>query len=470
MTSVLDVRLGAQRPTHLWVPPGRVSSAGPEYIEFGQEVGLFLDEWQEWHLDEALAERADGNPVADEVGLLVPRQNGKDEELLVLEIGDLWIAELPLVLHSAHLWPTAFEHFLRLRAVIEASPELLEDVDHIYTGNGNCGIVLKSKCRIKFVARSKGSGAGFAGVKRNIYNEAFALTYAQTGASGPTTLTPTDDQTWYVSSPPHVDSEVLHDVRKRGIAGGDEAGRLFFAAWENPPGTECDDWDSIARANPAFGRRITQESFEGVRRKIGPVEFARECVGIAEAPDGGATVFGPGNWEQCRDETSRIDGEVKLALSVSPDMQSAAFGVAGFRSDGLPHIEVAERGEGTGWVVQVAKELTELHGPLLVDPKSPTGGLLKALDKAGVPVVELEAGDLPKACSAFQAAVMEHEVRHIGQGPLEQAVNGAAVRPSGAGLWVWAPRNAEADISPLECLTLALFALESESEADFFVV
>ncbi|TDD80915.1 hypothetical protein [Actinomadura rubrisoli] len=57
--------------------PKFATSAGQECIDLAAKAGLCLDPWQRWVLDRALDEQGDGRWAAFEVGLLVPRQNGK---------------------------------------------------------------------------------------------------------------------------------------------------------------------------------------------------------------------------------------------------------------------------------------------------------------------------------------------------------------------------------------------------------
>jgi hypothetical protein len=69
-------RLGAQRPRLLHVPEF-VSSTGEEACELAAMAGLEMDPWQQFVLTNALGERPDGLWAAKEVGVEVPRQNGK---------------------------------------------------------------------------------------------------------------------------------------------------------------------------------------------------------------------------------------------------------------------------------------------------------------------------------------------------------------------------------------------------------
>jgi hypothetical protein len=68
--------LGAQRPRILHVPEF-VASTGGEAVELAAMAGLAMDPWQEFVLGNALGEKADHRWAAFEVGVEVPRQNGK---------------------------------------------------------------------------------------------------------------------------------------------------------------------------------------------------------------------------------------------------------------------------------------------------------------------------------------------------------------------------------------------------------
>jgi hypothetical protein len=66
-----------------------------------------LDPWQRFVLDRALGESKDGKWSAFEVGLVVPRQNGKGSILEARELAGLFLFDERLILHSAHEFETA---------------------------------------------------------------------------------------------------------------------------------------------------------------------------------------------------------------------------------------------------------------------------------------------------------------------------------------------------------------------------
>lgn len=215
MSLLHDVRVGSQRPTHLHLPVGGVTSAGPDICELAATAGLVLDDWQRWFLTEAMSETADGRWTAFEVACVVSRQNGKGSILEARQLGGLFYLREPLQVHTAHEFKTAYEHFLRITNLVEGCADMDRKVQRIRRGAGEQAIELKTGERLRFLARSTGSGRGLTGDVVYL-DEAFALTSAMMGALLPTLSAVPNPQVWYTSSAPRLTSEVLHALRKRG--------------------------------------------------------------------------------------------------------------------------------------------------------------------------------------------------------------------------------------------------------------
>jgi phage terminase large subunit-like protein len=87
-------------------------------------AGLDLDPWQQFALHGALGERPDGKWAAFEVGIEVPRQNGKGGILEAFGLAGLFLLGEQLIIHSAHEFATAEEALERMAQILEASPDL----------------------------------------------------------------------------------------------------------------------------------------------------------------------------------------------------------------------------------------------------------------------------------------------------------------------------------------------------------
>ena len=457
--SSLDVRHGAQRPRRWAVPDDGVrSSAGDEAVELARSAGLVLDDWQQWVLRESLRERADGRWAAFESCLIVPRQNGKGSILEALELAGLVLFGERLIVHSAHQFKTAQEHFLRMQTLVETCEDLRKRVAKILTGNTDKSIVLKSGARLLFLARSGSAARGFSG-DRVILDEAFKLPAEAVGAMLPALSARPNPQVWYTSSAPHYDSHVLHGLRRRGV--GPDPGRLFYAEWGCEPGVDLDDREAWYAANPALGIRISEEFVENelaALRALGD-EFVRERLGVASDEDAGHGVFGPGGWPGCADPGSRRSGAPVFSFDVGPDQAWASIGVAGRREDGLVHVEVVECRPGSGWLVERLQKIQQGFGQAAwFDSRGPAAGIVPELESAGVMVEALPGGEFSDACAAFQRGVLEGQVRHLDQRSLNDAVAVAARRQVGDA-WVWARARSDADITALVAVTAAYWSL-----------
>ena len=450
MTSRSAARRGAQRPRVASWPKAR-SSAGAEAVDLASSVGLVLDDWQRFALDCALGERADGKWSAFEVGIVVPRQNGKGAILEARELAGLFLFDEQLILHSAHEFKTAAEAFRRVLALVEASDDLRKRVRKVRTSHGEEGIETTSGQRLRFVARSTGSGRGFSG-DCVILDEAYRLPQEALGALLPTLSARPNPQLWYTSSAGHVDSDVLRSVRDRGI-GKDP--NLAYLEWSADPALQVDDRAGWRAANPALGIRIEEEHIARELAAMPAEEFARERLGIWSDPGAADTALSMPFWESCVDLSSSALDPVAIGVDVSPD-GAGAIAVAGQRQDGLLHVEVLDHQPGTSWVVERVQALVRRWSPscVVLDVGSPAGALLPDLERAGVVVRKVAGREMAQAAVALAAHIDQTTLRHRQQPDLDAAVAGARRRVVGD-LWAFGRRGSFADISPLVAVALA---------------
>lgn len=207
--------------------PLHASTAGQDAIDLGIGAGLVLDEWQRDVILGSMAKRADGKWAAKQVGLVVPRQNGKGG---ILECRQLWGLYLNkrdrLQTMTAHRFDTCLDHFNRVVRLIEDTPELLELVKDngrgigdrpsgIKDSNGKEGIVLKDGSELRFKTRVKGSGRGASG-DAVYFDEAYYL--LDLGSLVPSLSARVDPQVWFTSSAPlpQVESNLLRQMVRRG--------------------------------------------------------------------------------------------------------------------------------------------------------------------------------------------------------------------------------------------------------------
>ena len=459
--------------------PRQLCSRGADAVELAALAGLHLDPWQQLTLDRILGEDADGRPAAFESAVIIPRQNGKGAVLEALSLYWLFVERVPLVLHSAHEFKTAAEAFRRLRSLIEGCEELAGELDRVLTGAGSEAIRLTDGRRLRYVARSKGSGRGFTADKV-ILDEAYALSGDEMAALLPTLATRTAAQVVYTSSAGMVSSHVLRGVRDRGRAGGDPS--LAYVEWGGVARCpkRCDhglddeacalnDRDLWAAGNPRVGLEFIAKE----RRALPPQEFARERLGVWDEPTSGGDTIPLAAWAARTDDASTIAGRRALAFDISPDRRSAAIGGAGPRVDGGRHLALVEHRAGTSWLVPRLLELVEKHDPVavVVDGMSPAGTEIQALTAAGLKVrskdcpsgllVVLGAMDQARSCGLLHDAIAGDapSAWHRGDPIVQTALEGAARRDIGDGGWAFGRRRSDVDITPIVVIAEAHYGL-----------
>ena len=435
---------GAQLP-RLSNVPDFTSSAGEEAVELAASAGLVLDPWQRMVLDGALGER-DGRWSAFEVGLIVPRQNGKGSILEALELAALFLPNPddppPLILHSAHEFKTSAEHFRRMRDLIERSPELVSRVRIVRTAAGSEAIELHSGARLRFVTRTGGSGRGFS-ADLIVVDEAYNLTAEAMGAVLPTMSARPNPQVWYTSSAGMRTSEQLARVRARGSTPGDPS--LAYFEWSAEDGCDLDSREAWAQANPALGIRIPEHFVAAERAALPDEQFGRERLGLWAAHDVREAIPYDLWLSLAAPETPPPSAPV-FAVATAPDRSWSAISAAWRRSDGRVHVILSDYQPGASWVKPRVDELRARYGcQVIVDTAS--RGLL-------ADVTEPSVAEQAQAHNALSDAVLARGISHGNEPALNTAVRAALWRPSGDTRIL--ERKGSADISPLAAAALAL--------------
>ena len=451
MSSLLLERLGRQEPRFLSRPLFS-TSACEEAVGFCLAAGMELDPWQELTLEVALGEAAN-RWAATEVGLIVPRQNGKGEILAARELAGLFLFGEKLILHSAHEFKTAREAFLRLLGYLQrpGNEWMLERCKTIHRAHGEEGVELHDGARLNFVARSTGSGRGFS-ADCVVLDEAYALTDAHMAAIIGTLSSRPNPQVWYTSSAPLDTSYVLHRLRRRGRIG--EA-RYAYLEWS---AETVDDDGALEQANPALGIRISPDFVETERGALSPEAFARERFGIARDVED-ERVLPAADWLAiCGPDVAPGTG-LCFGVDANPERSTASI----VACDSSGRLELVDSRHGVGWLTGRITELAKNHKALVVgvDTASPAHGLADEWERAGVTVKRLASREMAGACGTFYDAVINHTIQIRTDAALDRAAAGARKRVSGD-VWYWARRDNNVDVSPLVAASIARWVAVSD--------
>ncbi|RZQ59829.1 terminase [Amycolatopsis suaedae] len=479
---------GAAAPRVEWRPPTIVGSYGGLAADLMAAAGKPYEPWQRDGVDLMMSTRPDGKWACYEYAEWVARQNGKGGLGEGRALAGFFGRGEELIIWSAHEYKTALEAFRKIRRLIRAlgAPltETLVDVDgvmvKISNTNGEEGFErLDTEQRIKFVARSKGSGRGFSG-DCNIIDEAFAYTPEQQDALMPTLIARPNAQIIYLSSPPLTGDtgEVMFELKARAEAGGDDS--LGYRDWgiaghlDDRAAMNLDDRGLWAQANPALGYgRVTEETIGKLRRSMTSNQalgFAREVLGLWPKRVAGGGAIDMARWVDLADSMSKRRGDVALGVDISPARDYASIALYGVRDDELGHVQLVDYRADTGWIVARLVELKAALDPLAVGMGRGTYASLKTdLDKVGLTVPEdpakpkrgelavTTAVDMAAACGHVLDAVKQGTFRHLGQTQLDEAVAGARTKQTADAI-AWARKDGATDIAPLVALTVARWA------------
>lgn len=432
-------------------------------IDIAASAGLILDPWQQLVLEDALGYDERGKWSAFEVGLVVPRQNGKGSVLEARALAGLFVFHEKLIIWSAHEFKTAKEAYLRVRRLVEDTPHLDARVAKYYQSNESTEIILHNGNRLKFLARNNTSARGFTG-DCVILDEAFALTPDTMAAILPTMAAKSvtgNPQLWYTSSAGMRSSVQLRAVRKRAL--GDSPGALCWLEWSAPVEARDtpEDRSWWRQANPALGHRISEEFVASEFATMfddGLEQFCRERLGVFDADEVVDAVFQPGQWAAVSSDDV-FDGGLVFAVEVSSDRSFASIACA----DAAGLCELGDHRPGTGWVVDRLVELCGRHGAsVAVQETGPAGSLIVELERRGVKVVKVSHTDLRAACGWLFDRVVAKALRVRAHPALDAAVAHAVKRPSGDA-FVWDRRSG--DVSALQAVTWAAYTAQGPLEA-----
>lgn len=420
--------------------------------------------------------------VADTCGLSVPRQNGKNGVLEMVELTKLTLQHRK-ILHTAHEVKTCRKAFLRLKSFFEQPekyPELAEMVKFVRATNGQEAIQLwrydeygdkVDGGSIEFIARSKSSGRGFT-VDDVVCDEAQEMTDEQfevlrsTNSAAPSgnpqlimTGTPT---------PPSSPGVVFGRTRKNAIAGNTK--RTCWVEWSVDKIGDVRDMSRVEDTNPALGYRLQESVIDSELNSMEPDGFARERLGWW-AKEGNNSLITLGEWEKLAiqaDDVPTDERPNKKAFGVkfTPDGAKVAVCVAILQPDGSVHVELVDNGyrlstSGVRWISDFLCARSESTAAVAIDGRSGMSVLVDQLNKNHYPakaIMQPGTNGMIAACTMLLEAVHDGTLTHFGQEQLNVSATQSQKREIGnQGGWGFDGD----ECAPIEAACLAYWAVRT---------
>lgn len=386
--SVADVR-GQQVP-RLWTRPLREltedTTYGYDVIDFARNtLGRPLDPWQEWLVIHAGELLPDGRPRFKTVLVLVARQNGKTELLVILALFWLFIENVRLVLGTSTNLDYARESWEKAVDLSEENEALKVDLAPDRSGgvrrsNGEQSLKTKTwvdpanpktrwYSRYKIAASNRKGGRSLT-IDRLILDELREHdSWEAWNAASPATNAVRDAQIWGISNQGDDKAVVLNSLRDAalGVLAGEVGDqRLGLFEWSAPDGSKPTDIDALSQANPNLGYRLDPEGVLGDAMRAernGGEELAGFLTEILcmKVPRLDPAIDGSA-WAACMKigTLEHLRSRVVLCLDVSMDSQHASLVACAQLPSGPYRLEVVEAWSGQGCVDQLRKALPGL--------------------------------------------------------------------------------------------------------------
>lgn len=456
MTSSESAVRPVVRPRIERIPDAAFPGAA-EALELADRCGLGLMPWQEWALAAFLGERADGRWATRQVGLLVPRQNGKSYLVAARVLAGLVLFGERLITYTAHEFKTALEVFMLVDGAMSSTRATRRLMRPTRWSHGEETVQLTSGQRFKVLARTSASGRGFSG-DCVFLDEALEIRdEAPVRALLPTMSARPNPQLWTLSSAGDAGSVWLGKVRDRGVRG--DPG-LAYLEWSADVDDDVADPAVWAAANP--GLEYGRPDPEAVAEEFASLSaegFGQERLGVWAGQTKEALIP-PLAWQATR--TARVPdptpGDVRVVYEVEPDRSSACILACWRAPDGRPHARLVRWAPGDAWLPDALAQLARgWDVPIHYDDSGPARDIASLLAAAGTPIERLNSRDRSAASAMLLSSVVNKATTHHPDDALDASAAGATARKVGEGWSI--NRRGPVPAGPVMAYALALWAL-----------
>lgn len=423
---------------------------------------LNLLEWQDLILKGWLGRNRLNRWAAQTCGASIPRQNGKTLGVVVPRCTYGMIAHGEEIIYTSHLQKTSTETFESIADFFDRKA-LKKYVKDIKTALGREQVILNNGGRIKFLARTRNGGRGQHG-DLLIFDEALELDADSQASFLPAISASLNPQVVYISTPPTAKSDcgVFRDIRKRALSGDTE--RMAWCEWSVDEMPEDVHDKSIWYAtNPSLGILIQESTIEAECEQMSADTFARERLGwwSKTTMEQREHVIEKQDWDACKVENPRKDGNVVYAVKFSPDGAIGTLAACYKPDNGTPFIFVVDARSmngGLSWFADNLAERKDKAAQIVIDGQSNAQALNDILLERGVKrkvIKRPSTGDVIASNSALVNAIRTRDVCHFGQPALDDSATKTVRRRIGQNGGFGFASTEEADATLIEACALA---------------
>jgi hypothetical protein len=436
---------------------------GGQVAEVSQALGFPLMPWQQMVADIAL----EINPTTGllqyrTIVLTVPRQSGKTQLVLALVMHRaLMMGQKQRITYTAQSRNDARKKWEddwlpTLEGSIFASQFRTRKT------NGNEALIFRNTGSMQdLLATTKKSGHGKS-LDLAIADEAFAqIDNRLEQAFRPPMITREQPQMWIISTAGDDSSVWLreHIERGRQAVSQGHTDTLAFFEWSAHEDADPFDPQTWRDCMPALGHTVDESTIKAELEAMDLNDFRRAYLNQWVSGKAHNPIVNQHEWDALKDTSSSIGGVVQFAVDMTPSRDRIDIGVAGWRPDNLAHVELVDTfTNSTDAIERIVQLTTQYNSTLVLDPGGPVGSMVPELQERGVRLVLMKMRDQVAATGRLHDAIIQQDLRHIGQADLTNALMAAKKRPLGDA-YALARTDPAVPISPIVAVSEALWGL-----------
>lgn len=437
-----EIRRGRQTPTQFFTLPYAFTK-GQEAIEIYNSTGRTAQEWQVNLVYDLLAHDEDGRWIHSKFGYSVPRQNGKNEIVVIRELFALIKGERAL--HTAHRTSTSHAAFERLVMLLDAlgyKEQIRVKKDEApadgYTAYKQFGLESVKLCGtdgvVNFRTRSSTGGLGES-YDVLIIDEAQEYTDDQESALKYVIAASSNAQTIYCGTPPTAVSSgtVFLKFRNKTLAGDSE--NSGWAEWGVTQMTDPYDVDSWYQTNPSLGSNLSERN---VLDEIGSddLDFNIQRLGLwFQYSQKSAISLKEWDILKLKDYPC-FDSKMCVGIKYGKDGLNVAMAVALKSSQGIfvEALDCRPRREGNDWIINFLKGNEKNIESIVVDGQGAQEILESEMKDFRIKLKPIfpTVGEIKISNSMFEKAVFDRTICHNGQPSLTEVVSNCDHRGIGS--------------------------------------
>lgn len=448
----MSKRIGNQEPTQSVFLPYTTTDY-LEAVELYEKTGRVCRPWQKILLENILSRNEEGLWIHTKFGYSLPRRNGKNEVVAIVEM--LALDNGLKILHTAHRTTTSHTAWERLC-------RLLDQAKIQYTSlkaSGREQIEVTNGGRVDFRTRTSTGGLG-EGFDLLVIDEAQEYTSDQESALKYVVTDSQNPQTIFCGTPPTPISSgtVFPTLRKSALFG--ETKNVGWAEWSVEEESDPNDIELWYLTNPSLGLQLTERSIDD---EIGPdtIDFNIQRLGLWLKYNQKSAISAK-EWEGLKvNALPELTGKLFVGIKYGNDGTNVALSIAVKTKDEKIFVEAIDCQtvrNGTAWIISFLKA-ADIQ-TVAIDGASGQNILADEMKDARLkPPILPTVKEVIVANSMLEQAVFKESLCHMGQSSLAQVVTNCDKRNIGSnGGFGYRSQLEDYDIALMDSLLLAHWA------------